>query len=467
VLLDKDVLGLAQTGTGKTAAFVLPILQRMLEERFDGPTTLIVAPTRELVLQIHKEIEMLGKYTKLRAMTVFGGVGAREQIRGLRKAPDIVVACPGRLLDLYRSGEVNFDNIDTLVLDEVDHMFDMGFLPDIRRILAALPLDRQNLFFSATMPKEIRKLADKILIKPHVVELGHSAPAETIDHYLYPVAQNDKTKLLTHILKGTEFESAIVFLRTKHRTRRLAQILDRAGLHAIALQGNMSQPQRVRAMDGFRDGKYKVLVATDIAARGIDVQRVSLVINFDLPNKPDTYTHRIGRTGRAERSGEALTFVTRDDRSDVAAIERHLGMMIPRRKIDGFDLAEVDEAVEERAPRQKRSGGGGGGGGGRRGSSRSRASRSSRGGSSSRSKSSAAGTSSAGSSSASSTPERSVSNTSSFGEGVGSSAGRSGAGGRRGSGGRGGSRRGSSRGRGRGSATGSRGRGRGRSGNAR
>lgn len=384
-------MGLAQTGTGKTAAFVLPILQYLIEEPGGGPRVLIVAPTRELVIQIHGEVERLGKYTGKRSVTIFGGVGAGKQVRSLHARPEIVVACPGRLLDLHREGDLHLDGIEILVLDEVDHMFDMGFLPDLNRILRALPERRQNLFFSATMPREIRRLADGVLYKPHVVELGHSAPAKTIDHFLYPVAQPDKTNLLLHVLKERKFDSAIVFLRTKHRTRRVAQMLDRSGLRAIALQGNMSQNQRQRAMDGFRNGQYKVLVATDIAARGIDVQKVSLVVNFDVPNTPDAYTHRIGRTGRAERSGEALTFVTSEDFGAVKDIERKLGEAIPRRKIDGFKAAEGGAATEDLDSRdsQARRGGGGrgrgrslrrgrgrgrgaGAGGGRRGASRAR-----------------------------------------------------------------------------------------------
>ncbi len=372
VLRGRDVLGLAQTGTGKTAAFILPILEGLIESGGRGPSTLIVAPTRELALQIHAESELLGKFTKARAVTVFGGVGAGKQIQALRGNPDIIVACPGRLLDLHSSGQVSLDRIDTLVLDEVDHMFDMGFIPDLRRILRALPERRQNLFFSATMPHEIRKLADRVLREPYTIELGHSAPAETVDHFLYPVAQPDKTRLLLHLLKDRQFDSAIVFLRTKHRARRLAQLLERAGMSAVALQGNMSQGQRQRAMQGFRDGKFQVLVATDIAARGIDVQRVSLVINYDVPNTPDAYTHRIGRTGRSERSGEALTFVTPDDFSAIKEIEKRIGMKVPRRKVKDFTVEEQGESGRGQA--------GHGGGGHRRGGRGSRGARRRRGG---------------------------------------------------------------------------------------
>ena len=332
----RDVLGLAQTGTGKTAAFALPILERLIANRGQGPRALIVAPTRELAIQIHAEIEELGKFTSIKSATIFGGVSQVRQVRALRARPDILIACPGRLLDLHKQRECDLSRIETLVLDEADHMFDMGFLPDIRRILNALPKERQNLLFSATMPREIRGLADRLLNRPHVVELNHSKPASTIDHFLCPVPQTKKLDLLTQILHEDSFTSAIVFLRTKHRARRVARDLDRDGHRAIALQGNMSQGQRDRAMGGFREGRYDILVATDIAARGIDVANVSHVINFDLPGTPDAYTHRIGRTGRSELSGKAITFVTSEDAGGVRAIERNLGEEIPRRFIKGF-----------------------------------------------------------------------------------------------------------------------------------
>jgi len=330
------VLGLAQTGTGKTAAFALPILEQLLARRRQGPRALIVAPTRELAIQIHAEILELGKFTTLTATTVYGGVPANKQVRALRARPDIIVACPGRLLDLHQQRACDLSRIETLVLDEADHMFDMGFLPDIRRILAALPRERQNLLFSATMPREIRALADGVLNRPHVAELEHSKPASTIEHFLYPVEQNRKLDLLNNILGQDDFRSAIVFLRTKHRARRVARDLDRHGHRAVALQGNMSQSQRDRAMKGFREGSYDILVATDIAARGIDVAGISHVVNFDIPNTPDAYTHRIGRTGRAELSGKAITFVTHEDTAGVKAIERKLGQEIPRRFVKGF-----------------------------------------------------------------------------------------------------------------------------------
>jgi ATP-dependent RNA helicase RhlE len=339
---DRDVLGLAQTGTGKTAAFALPILDLILESRGKGPRALVVAPTRELATQIDAEIRTLAKYTGIKSVTVFGGVGARPQIQALRRGPDIIVACPGRLLDLMQQGAVRLDGIETLVLDEADHMFDMGFLPDIKRILAALPKDRQNLLFSATMPKEIRALADNLLVDPLVVELAHSAPAETIEHALYPVAEQRKRDLLEHLLENDASGSAIVFTRTKHRARRLAMQLIKAGHRAVGLQGNMSQGQRERAMAGFRGDRFDILVATDIAARGIDVSGVSHVINFDVPNTPEAYTHRIGRTGRSENEGTACTFVTGDDAAWVRATERMIGSPIARRSIEGFEGESIE-----------------------------------------------------------------------------------------------------------------------------
>ncbi|MGE0433086.1 MAG: DEAD/DEAH box helicase [Planctomycetota bacterium] len=362
-LKGQDVLGLAQTGTGKTAAFALPILERLIQAgRRPGPRVLIVAPTRELVTQINAEIRELARFTKIATTTIFGGVGMGPQIDALRKRPDIIVACPGRLLDLAERGALQLLTVQTLVLDEADHMFDMGFLPDIQRIIKRLPDERQNLLFSATMPNEIRHLADRILVNPHVVEINISAPAETIEHALYPVHPDDKLDMLQYLLDDDDFTSAIVFSRTKHRARRLAEQLQRDGYDATALQGNMSQAQRDRAMNGFRKGKYEILVATDIAARGIDVANISHVINFDVPDTPDAYTHRIGRTGRAEKSGKACTLVTREDAEAIRDIERKLGSKIPRRNVPGFEVVTIQTGNPAQA-----SGGNGGGGGGYRG----------------------------------------------------------------------------------------------------
>ncbi|MCZ6462808.1 MAG: DEAD/DEAH box helicase [Proteobacteria bacterium] len=352
----RDVLGLAQTGTGKTAAFALPLLDRLLEVRRKGPRALVLAPTRELATQIAVEIRTLSKFTRLKTVTVYGGVSMRNQVDALRQRPEIVVGCPGRVLDLLQQGVLRLGQIETLVLDEADHMFDMGFLPDIRRILAPLPARRQNLLFAATMPAEVRQLANDLLTDPHVVELADSAPAATIDHALVLVAEGRKRALLEHVLRGDDCHSAIVFTRTKHRARRLAEQLDKAGHRAVGLQGNLSQAQRDRAMRGFRSRRYDILVATDIAARGIDVSGVSHVINFDVPNTPEAYTHRIGRTGRAEREGVACTFVTSSDRDWVRATERMIGAPIPRRRFEGFE-PDADEWPERRPPRGARSSG--------------------------------------------------------------------------------------------------------------
>lgn len=353
----QDVLGLAQTGTGKTAAFTLPLLHRLKEHRKGTPRALILAPTRELATQIAKEIHTLSKFTGLRIVTIFGGVKTRSQANALRKSPDIVVGCPGRVLDLMRQGRLVLNQVETLVLDEADHMFDMGFLPDIKKILKAIPRQRQNLLFSATMPKEIRKLADEVLKTPHVVELANSAPATTIDHALYLIPENRKRDMLDHIFRADECESAIVFVRTKRRAKRIADQLRKTGYKASDLQGNMSQGQRDRAMKGFRERRFEILVATDIAARGIDVSNVSHVINFDVPGTPEAYTHRIGRTGRSEQSGIACTFVTGADQKWVRATEKMIGKSIKREKVEGFE-PDIDRKPQATSPRgRKRPGG--------------------------------------------------------------------------------------------------------------
>ena len=347
----RDVLGLAPTGTGKTAAFALPILQRLLGGRGRDPRALVVAPTRELAAQVQAEFERLALHTPLRAVAVFGGVPIVRQERALRRGCDVLVACPGRLLDLLGRRAVRLDRIEVLVLDEADHMFDMGFLPDLRRILGALPRKRQNLLFSATMPREIRRLADAVLERPAVVELAHSRPADTIEHALCSVDEPRKLDVLLGLLRSATFRSGIVFLRTKHRAKRVAKRLADRGIDAVALQGNMTQGQRTRALDGFRSGRYRVLVATDIAARGLDIAGVSHVVNFDLPTTPEAYTHRIGRTGRSEHVGRAVTFVTPADRDGVHAIERALGAKIAR--IAPGRLASGPLGTDEDAPRAR------------------------------------------------------------------------------------------------------------------
>jgi ATP-dependent RNA helicase RhlE len=337
VLGGSDVMGLAQTGTGKTAAFVLPILNRLMSGERRKVRALVIAPTRELAEQIHESIESLGKQTRLRSVTIYGGVSAQPQVQKLRRGAEIVVACPGRLLDHIGQRNIDLSNLEVLVIDEADHMFDMGFLPDIRKIMKHLPQKKQTLMFSATMPREIRSLAKDVLNKPVTFEIGAAAPAETVKHALYPVAQHLKTPLLLKLFQQTDTESGLIFTRTKHRAKRLGEQLSHAGYSTASLQGNLSQQKRQAAMTGFRSGKYQILVATDIAARGIDVTQISHVINYDIPNTTDAYIHRIGRTGRVARSGDAYTLVTVEDAGMVRSIERVIGSPVEKRKLAGFD----------------------------------------------------------------------------------------------------------------------------------
>ncbi|MEN6435614.1 MAG: DEAD/DEAH box helicase [Anaerolineaceae bacterium] len=339
ILRGSDVLGLAQTGTGKTAAFVLPILEHLIKGPSGKLRALIISPTRELAEQTHAAITVLSRQTNLRSLTVYGGVGAQPQIKGLRNGVDIVVACPGRLLDLYDQHAINLKQIEILVLDEADHMFDMGFLPSIRRIIGALPEKRQTLLFSATMPDEIRRLATEMLHHPVTVEIGITEPIQTISHAIYPVEQLQKVETLLHLLHHSGNGQVLVFTRTKHRAKKLSLQLIHAGFSATSLQGNLSQSQRQAAMDAFRKGRVKVLVATDIAARGIDVSQVSHVINYDIPDTAEAYTHRTGRTGRMEHLGTALSLVTQEDMPMVRTIERLMGRNLERRKITEVDAA--------------------------------------------------------------------------------------------------------------------------------
>ncbi|MBF8276263.1 MAG: box helicase domain protein [Candidatus Brocadiaceae bacterium] len=337
ILEGKDILALAQTGTGKTAAFALPILQRLTEGLRGRIRALIIAPTRELAEQIHEAIGGLSKQTRLRSVTIYGGVPINPQIQKLRKGVEIVVACPGRLLDHIRQKTINLSNLEVLVLDEADRMFDMGFIPDIRKILKYVPDQRQTLFFSATMPADIKLLAHDILRDPVTVQVDHAVPLATISHALYPVDRQQKTALLMEILRHTDTESVLVFTRTKQRARLVAQQLKKDGYNVTSLQGDMSQRNRQGAMNGFRNGTYKILVATDIAARGIDVSRISHVINYDIPDTAEAYTHRIGRTGRAAKTGDAFTIITREDEAMVRDIEKVLGSRLKRCKLEGFN----------------------------------------------------------------------------------------------------------------------------------
>ena len=337
VLEGRDVIGLAQTGTGKTAAFAIPLLHRLMSGPRHQLRVLIVGPTRELAEQTRNALADLGAHTNLNAVTIYGGVGMQPQVAGLRRGAEIAIACPGRLLDHIRQGTIHLEHVECLVLDEADRMFDMGFLPDIRKILHKLPPKRQTLLFSATMPDEIRRLAHEILRDPVTMQIAHSKPAESVSHALFPVTQHLKGALLLAVLERTDKESVLVFTRTKHRAKRLATQLSKAGHSTTCLQGNLSQRQRQLAMDGFRSGRYQILVATDLAARGIDVSTISHVINFDMPGSVDDYTHRIGRTGRAAKTGDAFTLVTSEDEDVVRGIERVLGSKIERRKLEGFD----------------------------------------------------------------------------------------------------------------------------------
>ncbi len=339
ILQGRDVMGLAQTGTGKTAAFVLPIMQHLMNGSRKRTRALIIAPTRELAEQIHESINDLGRATKLKSVTVYGGVNKNPQISKLREGAEIVVACPGRLLDLMDQGLADLSGIEVLVLDEADRMFDMGFLPDIRKIIKRVPENRQTLLFSATMPTDIRHLAKEVLHDPVILRVGDDAPASTVSHALYPVEQHLKTALLMKLLQETNTESVLVFTRTKHRTTRVAMQMKTAGFPVTSLQGDLSQSRRQAALSGFREGKYQILIATDIAARGIDITKISHVINYDMPDTVDAYTHRIGRTGRATKAGDAFSFVTPQERDLVGNIEHVLGERIERRALEDFDYS--------------------------------------------------------------------------------------------------------------------------------
>ncbi len=355
VLQGRDVLGLAQTGTGKTAAFMLPILHRLSTGPLGYVRALVLAPTRELAEQIHQATAGFSKNLRIRSTSIYGGVGKAAQIAALKSGVEIVIACPGRLLDLIGEGNINLSRIEVFVLDEADRMCDMGFLPDVRRVIRQLPEKRQSLFFSATMPSDARKLSDSILKDPVTVQIGMTAPVKTVSHALYPVPHTLKKTMLLTLLDRTATGKVLIFTRTKYRARNLARDLDRQRFRVAALQGNMSQNQRQRALDGFRTNKFDILVATDIAARGIDVSEITHVINFDMPDTVDAYTHRIGRTGRAEETGDAFTFAVPDDVPMVRSIENVLGYQIERRLLEDFDyggfnpnqLAEKNSSVSK------------------------------------------------------------------------------------------------------------------------
>ena len=354
VMQGRDVMGLAQTGTGKTAAFVLPILERLIKGPRGRIRALVIAPTRELAEQINAAVAGLSYQTRLRCVSIYGGVAINPQKQKLSSGVEIVVACPGRLLDHIGQRTISLSNLEVLVLDEADRMFDMGFLPDIRKIIRHVPVERQTLLFSATMPDDIRLLAQDILRTPVTVQVDPAAPASTVSHALYPVDQHLKTALLLELLSHTDTESVLIFARTKYRAKRLGQQLEKSGYRAASLQGNLSQNRRQAALDGFRNGSYQILVATDIAARGIDVSCISHVINYDMPDTADSYTHRIGRTGRAAKTGDAFTFITRDDEEMVCSIERVLGERVQRRVLKGFEYKKPAPARDTEFARPPR-----------------------------------------------------------------------------------------------------------------
>lgn len=338
-LTGRDVIACAMTGSGKTAAFALPILERLLKGGSKkGIRALIVTPTRELAIQVHEHLQELGRHTRITSTTVFGGVKPAPQERALRAGVNVVVATPGRLLDHMQYPWLNFDDLEVLVLDEADRMLDMGFLPDVRRILAQLPKRRQTMLFSATMPQPIVNLSRNLLDDPVRLDVERpSAPATGVSQTIMPVKENLKPKLLLTMLRSQQVGTALVFTRTKHRANRLAKFLDDSGISCDRIHGSRSQPQRQAALKAFKDGRVQVLVATDIAARGIDIEALPHVINFDVPNQADDYIHRVGRTARAQATGNALTFASPKESQELAAIERAVGRRITRRTVEGFD----------------------------------------------------------------------------------------------------------------------------------
>jgi len=383
VIAGHDVIGIAQTGTGKTAAFTLPILTHLSKLTGQGPLRgikcLILAPTRELVAQIEENVRGYAKHLPLKVAKVFGGVGEQPQIAALRAGADLVIATPGRLIDLMNQRHGNWNALEFLVLDEADRMLDMGFLPDMRRIMKMLPRKRQTLLFSATLSKEIEALTHEFQHHPKTVQIGRrSNPAETVTQWVYEVPKHLKPSLLLHLLKDPAFSTVLVFAKMKHGADRIAKHLERNGVKTGALHSNRSQNQRLRALADFKSGAVRVLVATDIASRGIDVDGISHVVNYDFPMHAEDYVHRIGRTGRAQAIGDAISFVTPEDQGALRSLERFIGRGLVRKRAEGFDYnaapmapAEGDRRDHDR-PREPQNGSGrghatGGGGGGRRG----------------------------------------------------------------------------------------------------
>jgi len=356
ILAGHDLIGIAQTGTGKTAAFTLPMLTRLAavigDGRQRGTRSLVLAPTRELVLQIDENVRAYGKHLPVRVATVFGGVGEHPQINALRAGTHLIIACPGRLMDLMQRRYADFSQLQYLVLDEADRMLDMGFLPAIRQIVRSLPQKRQTLLFSATLSREIETLTHEFQHAPKLVQIGRRAnPAETVTQLVYEVPKSLKPALLLHLLKDPAMNMVLVFSRMKHAADRIARNLEAAGLRTATLHSNRSQSQRLRALKDFKDGVVRVLVATDIAARGIDVDGISHVVNYDFPMHAEDYVHRIGRTGRAHAVGDAISFVTYEDQGELRSLERFIGRGIVRKKAEGFDYAAIVPQVAEDRPR--------------------------------------------------------------------------------------------------------------------
>jgi len=355
ILAGEDVIGSAQTGTGKTAAFALPILSQ-LDHHEPQPRVLVLEPTRELAAQVETAFRDFARFTDLRVAVVFGGVGYGQQREALRNGVDVIVATPGRLLDLLNQGSCRLDHVQFLVLDEADRMLDMGFLPDVKRIVQKCPRDRHSSLFSATVPPEIETLIQWAMREPQTVEIGaRRTPAETVKHVIYPVSEAQKTDLLLELLERVNYESVIVFCRTKYGADRVAHLLKKNN-HAVAvLHSNRTQREREQALRGFRDGRFEVLVATDIAARGLDIADVSHVVNYDVPQHPEDYIHRIGRTGRMEARGDAFTLMVAEDGRHVQAIERFIGQKVPRVKLENFEY-RYTALFEESKPGRAASG---------------------------------------------------------------------------------------------------------------
>jgi ATP-dependent RNA helicase RhlE len=340
VLEGRDVVGCAQTGTGKTAAFVLPLLQR-IESKPGGPRALVVTPTRELAQQIEDVAEQVTKFTKHRVAVVYGGVGYEPQTKALKRGVDLLVATPGRLLDLMERRIANLSNVEILVLDEADRMLDMGFWPQVRKIIATIPPERQNLLFSATMSSDVMRIVSSTLHDPIRVEVAPSAtPIELIDQRVYPVGGQQKGQLLVHLINEQNLDRVIVFTRTKHRADRVAKVLHQAGIKSAAIHGDRSQSQRQSALENLKSGRCRVLVATDVVARGIDIDDVSHVVNYDLPNSPDDYVHRIGRTARAGKSGTAVSLLAPEEHEALRDIEIKIGTVLESHDAEGFDYSQ-------------------------------------------------------------------------------------------------------------------------------